>query len=237
MKLIAAAAILEKGLADPNKKFDCHGHTSIQNDVFNCQFAHGHVDLTMAIALSCNAYFIDASKHIPTAVFLEFAKILGLDAPVANRPSGKFPATPDAASYTYVLGVNNDLQPSALQLLRLSALIACEGNIPDLRSAQDMEPGNPFHATLAESTWRRLQQGMQLSVKKGTSKNLDPENKMHIAAKTGTTPHGKKFQSCITGYFPYDKPRHAFCVWAPSGTSQESAVPEAHKFLFSTEWP
>jgi cell division protein FtsI/penicillin-binding protein 2 len=82
-----------------------------------------------------------------------------------------------------------------------------------------------------------LQQGMQLAVRLGTAKQLDVENRMRIAAKTGTTPHGKTFQSWITGYFPYDKPRHAFVLRSSVGTSQDQAVPLAHKFLFATQWP
>jgi len=237
MKLIAAAAVLEEGLLDPNHKVSCPGHITIDGETINCQFAHGPVDLTMAIAVSCNYYFAHAAKLIPTSLYLQFAKKLGMDTPFCKYLSGKFPNESSDPSYTFVLGLNEAMQPSGLQLLRMAALIAKNGQTPYLHSADDLEPGQPFLATMQNATWHRLQQGMEMAVKHGTAKKLDPENEMKIAAKTGTSKRGLKFQSCIIGFFPYDEPRHAFFVGAPNGTSQESAVPQAHKFLFSTTWP
>jgi len=247
MKLVAAAAILEHSLLDPNHKFDCLGHTHINNEEFHCQHAHGHVDLPTAIAVSCNCYFIHAAHHLSSAQMIEFARKFGLAAPIAHRASGEFPASvpsksskssePAEPSYTFILGLSRALQPTALQLLRVAALIGSDGQAPYLHSADDMEAGEPFRLQLKDSTWRTLRQGMELAVRHGTARNLDPENQMHVAAKTGTVTHGKKFQSCVIGYFPSQAPKNAFCVWAPSGTSQESAVPEAKQFLFSTTWP
>lgn len=237
MKLVAAAAILENGLLDPNRKFDCLGHASIDKQQFSCRFPHGHVDLTMAIANSCNCYFVHASHHITTAVILEYARKFGLNAPVARHSSGPFPQTSRAPSYQFVLGLSEAVQPTALQLLRLAALVAANGKPPYLHSADDTETCQPFHLALSESTWRRLHQGMELAVRDGTARKLDPENQMHIAAKTGTSMHGKKFQSCIIGFFPAQAPKNVFCLWAATGTSQESAVPQAKEFLFSTTWP
>jgi cell division protein FtsI/penicillin-binding protein 2 len=237
MKLVAAAALLERALIDPNHKYNCAGHATIHDQTFHCQFPHGLVDLTTAIAVSCNSFFVEASHRLPTSVFLEFAKLLGLAEPVAQLPSGVFPPQSDDASYTFILGLNQTLQPSAVQFLRLAALIAANGKIPYLRSADDMNIAEPFQTKLADSTWRHLEQGMKLAVKDGTARKLDPENKMDIAAKTGTYLHGKRYQSCIVGFFPSKAPAHAFCVWSPAGTSQEGAVPDAHKFLFSTTWP
>jgi cell division protein FtsI/penicillin-binding protein 2 len=238
MKLVAATAIMETGALDPNNKVDCKGHATIDGETFHCQFPHGHVDLTHAIAMSCNSYFVNASKHISSQAFLHFAERLGLKDSVARMPVGIFPAATHDPSYTFILGLNETFQPSALQLLRLAALVGSKGDLPFLRRSDDMEtPDPPFRVQLHEATWHRLQQGMEMAVRDGTAKHLDPENKMHIAAKTGTSIHGKKFQSCIIGYFPYDKPGNAFCIWSPTGTSQESAVPQAHQFLFSTTWP
>jgi cell division protein FtsI/penicillin-binding protein 2 len=237
MKLIAAATVLEESLLDPNHKVVCPGQVTVNGETFNCQYAHGPVDLTMAIAVSCNYYFVHAAHLISTPLILQFAKKFGMDAPFSRYPSGKFPSQSKDPSYTFVLGLNESMQPNALQLLRMAALIAMNGQTPYLHSADDLEPGKPFSVSLQQSTWHRLQQGMQMAVKHGTARKLDPENSMLIAAKTGTSKHGLKFQSCIIGFFPYDQPSHAFFVGAQNGTSQESAVPQAHKFLFSTTWP
>lgn len=237
MKIVAAAALNEQHLINPNETFDCHGHFAVHKETFHCQFPHGPVDLVKAIAFSCNCFFARASERLPAKLFLEYARKFGLADPVAKIPSGPFPTETTDASLTFVLGLNPAMQPNAIQIMRMSALVARKGEIPYLHSADDMSLEKPFTAALSESTWNRLQLGMQLASREGTAKKLDPENKLHIACKTGTSMHGKKFQSWVTGYFPYDAPKHAFCLCAPAGTSQEAAVPQAHAKLFETEWP
>ena len=199
---------------------------------------HGHVDLTHAIAKSCNVFFITACEKLTSKTFLEYAQKFGLDLPVAGRPSGPFPVEGHAPSFMYALGLVPDCKPNALQLLRLAAIVATTGDVPYLHSAEEAAEGDRFRLQLKESTWHRLQQGMELCLREGgTAAKLDPENKMHIAAKTGTSPDGNKFQSWIIGYFPTDNPKHAFCLNSLAGNSQEAAVPQAHKFLFATTWP
>jgi len=94
-----------------------------------------------------------------------------------------------------------------------------------------------FVIELGEGTWNQLVNGMEWAVKEGTAKKLDPENKLHLAAKTGTSKHGAKYHSWVTGFFPVNSPRYAFCVISPSGTSMEAAVPVARECLFSITWP
>src|SRR5205823_10277069 len=113
-------------------------------------------------------------------------------------------------STPYALGLAEDLQLNALQILQLAALVAKRGELVKLHSQEEEGgPVVPLKRELSAATWDVLQQGMQLACSVGTAKQLDPENKLRIAAKTGTTPHGNSFQSWVTGYFPFDKPRHA----------------------------
>jgi len=238
MKLVAAAALAECGLVNPNHTIDCMGHITRNHETFHCQHPHGHVDLTHAIAKSCSVFFVTACEKLTSKTFLEYAQKFGLDAAVAGRPSGPFPEQAHMPSYVYALGLSPDMQPNALQLLRLAAIVATTGDVPYLHSAEEAAEGDRFSLQLKEATWHRLQQGMQLCCNDGgTAAMLDPEHKMHIAAKTGTVPDGNKFQSWIVGYFPYDNPKHAFCLNSLLGTSHEAAVPQAHKFLFATTWP
>lgn len=237
MKLIAAAALHEEALISPNQIYECSGHITLHNETFNCLHAHGRVNLTHAIAKSCNVFFVQAAEKLHTTMFLDYARKFGMDQPVAGRKSGRFPARANGPSYRYVLGLAEDMQPSALQILRMSAIVGTMGDVPFLHSAEDPDDGNRFRLQLSEGTWHRLQQGMQLACTEGTAQKLDPENKLHIAAKTGTAPNGSKFTSWITGYFPIEDPKHAFVLNSSAGNSQEAAVPQAHKFLLSTTWP
>lgn len=239
MKLVSAAALTDAHLLPQDRKFECRGSIKIKSQKFTCLAPHGSLDLVQALGLSCNVYFAQAAQAMSPKVFLEYAKRFGLDKPVGGFPIGKFPEQGLKESLeNYALGLAADLQPSALQIMRIAALVAKEGQIPYLHSAESPDPAaKPFELHLSERTWHVLQQGMQIAARQGTGKNLDPENKMRIAIKTGTTPHGNTFQSWVCGYFPWDAPRYAFVLRAFSGTSQEGAVPQARSFLFASEWP
>ncbi|HEY9784399.1 MAG TPA: penicillin-binding transpeptidase domain-containing protein [Candidatus Obscuribacterales bacterium] len=238
MKLVAVAAAMEEGIINPNETIDCPGHLKIGQREFSCVQPHGSVDVVHALAHSCNVYFATLSQRMSASLFLEYARRLGLDKGVGTVSAGKFPEAANEPTSEYVLGMSKNLQPNVLQLMRLSALVATRGDIPYLHSAEDKAEGKPrFHVKLGDGTWSRLREGMQLAVHDGTAHKLDPDNAMHLAAKTGTAPYGKKFQSCITGYFPTEAPRYAFCLAASTGTSQETAVPKAREFLFAATWP
>lgn len=238
MKLICAAAIRDMNLLPGNVTFECRGSILVRNVQYSCQTAHGRLDLVQAIAHSCNVFFAQAASSVSPALLLSYARKFGLDRSVAGFPSGAFPEEAHGDSQSYALGLSEDLQPQPLQILQLSALIATRGHLPALHSAEDLSAqySSP-EVILSPAAWDLLREGMRFACRAGTGRELDPEDKLQLAIKTGTAPHGKTFQSWITGYFPADAPRHAFCARAPVGTSQTSAVPLARRFLFAQEWP
>lgn len=237
MKIVAAAAFIEEGLVNPNETVDCSGGATVKHEHVVCQYPHGRLNLVHALGRSCNVYFATMAARLNGHIFGRYATNFGLNSPVAKRPLGIFPQSFPDDSLEYVLGLAEDLQPNALQLMRLSALVATKGHVPYMHSADDLDdPEPPFTLKLSDLAWQQIATGMQLCVREGTAKQLDPEDKLHIAAKTGTAQHGNRFQSWITGYFPAEEPQHAFCVWSPGGTSQDAAVPYAKKVLLSTSW-
>jgi cell division protein FtsI/penicillin-binding protein 2 len=242
MKLVTAACILEEGIFNPNETEECTGSVQVGPDSFHCRVAHGKVTLEDAIAMSCNVFFAKATRHAGPASIIQYARIFGLDAPVAGFKCGAFPTRPSHAAPIYALGLSDDMKPNALQLLRLAAIFATAGQVPPLRNAampaDDGDAGGrPFSVKLRDTTFRRIAKGMIMAAADGTASGIDPDNKLKIAAKTGTVPHGKKFESWVIGYFPHDNPKHAFCQYAPSGTSHDSAVPRAKEMLLSVDWP
>jgi cell division protein FtsI/penicillin-binding protein 2 len=241
MKLIATAALHNEGLVNANEIVECNGgatviQTSAGKETVVCQFAHGNVTLAHAIGYSCNVYFATMARRLNGHTFITYATRFGLDQPVAARKSGPFPTQINDHSTAYVLGLAEDLQPTALQLLRVASLVASRGHVPYMHSAEDMAEHPPFELELSEGTWNRLSEGMRFCVLHGTAKGLDPDNKLEIAAKTGSVLHAGKMHSWITGYFPLDNPEHSFCVWSPSGTSHDAAVPFANKVLLGNKW-
>lgn len=237
MKLIAASALMEESVINSNHIVNCSGLIDLDGQKFTCLHPHGRIDLVHALSNSCNVYFGTVSHLLPSSLFLRYARLYYLDRGVAHYPPGHFPQQAQPRSWKYVLGVDENLTLNGLQVLRMSAIIGLSGKVPPLHSAED-EPEDTLKAfKLSERTWTVLHEGMQLACLKGTAHNLDPKGLLHIAAKTGTAPHGKKCQSWVTGFFPYQSPRYAFSLNCPTGSSLQTAVPRAREFLLGTTWP
>lgn len=238
MKIVTTVALRESGMFVGEETIECRGAIKIHGQVYKCLAAHGKIDLTRALGMSCNVFFAQASQRLNPKALLEYGKRFGLSTPVAGFRSGIYPTVIKGDITPFALGLSTEVQPNALQIMRIAALVAMEGDLPPLHNAAD-DPNceTPFKLTLPAATWDVLQQGMRIATREGTAKELDHEDKLHIAAKTGTVPHGKSFESWITGYFGSDNPRYAFCLRSSSGTSFDKAVPSARKFLFAAPWP
>jgi len=242
MKLVTAACVLEEGIFNPNETLECKGTVKIGSESYSCGKAHGIIRIEEAIAVSCNVFFAKVTRKTGPMSIIEYAKKFGFDVPVAGFKCGAFTNKPTYSTARYALGLADDIQPNALQLLRLAAVFGTEGNVPALKNAGMLDAGDasvkPFSVQLKESTFKRIRKGMTMACEEGgTAAALDPEHKLKIAAKTGTVPHGKKFESWVIGYFANDNPHHAFCLYAPVGTSHDSAIPQAHEKLLSVQWP
>lgn len=238
MKLVTAAALLESGLYVGDRKVECRGVIEFQKHSYKCLYPHGHVDLVKAIGMSCNVFFATLAQELSPNAIVDYARRFGLDEPVAGFGGDHLPAHPSAEPAQYALGLAPDFQVNALQIVRVVTLIALNGKSPPLHNAaEDAAAQTAFTTDLQASTWQTLQQGMRLAAREGTAHKLDAQDTLKIAAKTGTVPHGNSFYSWVAGYFPYDQPRYAFCLRAASGTSQDRAIPEAHRFLVGCPWP
>lgn len=221
MKLIAAAALLEERLVQPNQMLECRGSIQVSGHRYVCQHAHGKLTLRQAIGHSCNVFFAQAVESLSAHRFLTYARDFKLHQPVIAGTPFRFEnnAAERESSPMLALGLSPKIQPNSLQLLRLAQQVA-QRTVP----------------TIQDETWDVLQGGMRLSVRQGTAHALDPSDSLKIAAKTGTAPHGQNFNAWLIGYFPFENPRLAFCARAVSGTAKDSAVPLARHFLARKVW-
>jgi cell division protein FtsI/penicillin-binding protein 2 len=216
MKLVAATALLEERLMNIDELLECGGTLHIQGQTFHCQHSHGNIAMREAIGLSCNLFFAQAAERLSMRRFLHYAREYQLHQPVEVGESVIFPhEISSQPSQSYVLGLNRNMRPNALQLARMAGLIG-QRKIPNIQP----------------HTWQLLQEGMRVAAVRGTAYELDPNNQWHMAAKTGTAQHGQTFQSWVIGYFPLESPRYAFCARSSAGTAKDSAVPLAHRFFF-----
>jgi peptidoglycan glycosyltransferase len=216
MKLITATALLQENLLSPNQQFHCNGTVHLHGHAYHCPHPHGALTLREALGFSCNVFFVQAMQPLSNSRWLDYAQCFQLDRPLRDGEPFEFQATDAKHQPVQMLGLglSSAIQPNALQLLRLARSIA-RRNI----------------ASIHASTWDLLQQGMRLSARRGTAQQLDPPDQFKLAAKTGTAPHGQRFNSWVIGYFPFEKPRFAFCARAQAGTAKDSAVPLMRQFL------
>jgi len=86
-KGVIAAAALESGFSQ-NRSFDCRGYIDVGGQIFRCNnlVAHGVVDMSRALQVSCNTYFISLGLQLDPGFLLALCRHLGMDAPTELAP-------------------------------------------------------------------------------------------------------------------------------------------------------
>jgi len=262
IKLALAAAFCEAGLPAAHQTVVCNGSITIDGTMYSCRAPHGRMQLPLALGYSCNVFFATTVTQLSLALLGQYLDRFGLKR--AAHAALNHQELPRAKFIDLSLGLTKEIIVDANQILSMMAMIATAGKRSACLPRQDVRRGSGRDARapseyvsamgdtirmahgviepcrdpgFREHTWLVLQQGMQLAGRKGTARNLDVHNKLHLAVKTGTTQIGHKFQSWVAGYFPYEAPKYAFCLRAENGTSYDAAVPLARRFLFSRCWP
>lgn len=79
-KMITALAGLEAGIINEHWSVSCPGHYNFGNTVFHCwkKGGHGTVNLTKALAESCDTYFYKLSTQLGIAKIAEMARRFGM---------------------------------------------------------------------------------------------------------------------------------------------------------------
>src|SRR5262249_40631838 len=98
-KAILAAAALQVGLIDPNRKVFCPGSFRLGRRPYRCwkDGGHGAVDLPRAIVESCDVYFYHLGLDLGIDRLAYYAKGFGLGhttgIPLANEQGGLIPTS------------------------------------------------------------------------------------------------------------------------------------------------
>lgn len=242
-KLVTSAAALECGILG-SRSYTCDGCYTIGVNTFKCNdgYAHGEMDMEMAISSSCNLYFIQLAQDIGADRLLKTAKILGFGksitlAPGYSTSEGRLPSETlleqPAALANFSFG-QGELLATPMHALSLVGTIASKGMYitprlvdrtidKDGNSIEVMRSSSP-HMAINESTARELSNFMHTAVLSGTARYGNPDN-VTAAAKTGTAQTGMKrngenvLQAWYAGFFPYENPRYVCIVLVENGTS------------------
>ncbi len=245
-KLITAAALIENGL--DGFTTECDGSTEIDGSEIPCTGEHGDVDLTKAIAKSCNVYFAEAAQELGASALAAEAKKflynnsmnfndLTMAGSVFDKPSGGV----DTAWAS--IGQYHDLV-TPLHACMIAGAIANDGEMMEPRLLLSVSGGMSSGYQLTSAVAARpitagvaddLTEMMIACVKSGTGKKAAIDGYV-VAGKTGTAEvavgSGNQSHAWFVGFI--DDEDHPLCIavvleYAGSGGS--NAAPVAHDVL------
>ena len=236
-KIIMTAAILGDKVLDPNRTFVCTGTVEVGDRVFKCNklTGHGVVNLSRALAQSCNIYYYTAGlEYLGIDRIDDYSKrfglgqISGIDLP--GEIAGLVP-TPKwkerTLNYPWLGGdtVNTSigqgyLQVSPIQMANAVAMVANGGKVfrPHLVKAivntatgtvEESEPEILYESSLAPEIWTQVQNDMRGVISEGTAAVVMLNKVVKVAGKTGTAEDGSKGSSnhsWFVAYAPWDDP-------------------------------
>ena len=259
-KALTATAMLQAGIRG-DEPFECQGYLDTPNKRRCLPFVHqgvghGPVDMSLALAQSCNVYFFNGARQIggkkllASAAQFGFGHPTGIDLP--HESAGNLPAMP--CDHLGVAIGQASLTVTPLQILRMMAAIANGGELltprlarrsgsavvsedrgPD--SAPDLLAGPPGHAisNLSPHVLEQVRHGLEqvVAFPHGTGYKTVRMKEVAIAGKTGTAEaRGGPDHAWFAGYVPADRPRYALVVVLERGGSGgKRAGPVAKKMV------
>jgi penicillin-binding protein 2 len=261
-KAVTATAMLQSGM-NGHQPFHCQGFLDVPTKKRCLPFvrngsSHGDVDLSLALAQSCNVYFYHAAREMGAPTLLDwagrfgFGKVTGIDLP--GESSGNLPA--GRCDHLSVAIGQEKLIVTPLQILRMMAAIANGGDLltprvarrtgstlvaeqngsnsaPDLQAAPRPVP----IADISSLVLDQVRQGLEQVVANphGTGYKTVRMKEVAIAGKSGTAEaNGGPNHAWFAGYVPADRPKYSFVVVLErGGAGGKAAGPLAKQVIQS----
>ncbi|MFN0179698.1 MAG: penicillin-binding protein 2 [Gemmatimonadales bacterium] len=224
-KLVTAAVALKRGLVDFSSRMpqSCGGGLRFGNRVFHCwkKAGHGSLDLTNAIANSCNVYFYQLGLKIGLPNLLSEVTAMGLGErtgfDLGFERSSLFP--PSTAYYDRLYGPRGwsnavtlnlsigqgESEQTLISQVRFYAALAGDGTLP-IPYVVTPPTGKVKSLGLSPDQLEGLRAAMQQVVDRGTAAASGGRD-LRVAGKTGTAqnPHGDD-HGWFVAFAPADKP-------------------------------
>lgn len=246
-KIVTAAAALASDPGLAVKDFDCPGFLVVNGYKLNDTAAHGKVDLTRAIAVSCNTAFAQLGLTAGVEGFQQTVKAFGLlqEPPVGIPARAGTIADPQAMIPTELASSaigQGEILVSPLQMALCAAAIANKGTIMQPFLVDNVE--DSLGATVSRQevrTWlnattpeiaAKIKTGMVSAVQNGTA-GAAAVSGIQVAGKTGSAqnPQGQT-HAWFIGFAPADQPRLAVAVILENGGAGGAvAAPVAGQLL------
>lgn len=250
-KPILAVGGLEEGVINSTTTFNCKGKITLGDAEFKCWAVHGKEDLVSALAHSCNVYFYNLGLKLGVENIAKWAKAFGLnqltniDLPYEKPglvPSRAWKKKYRKSSWFSGDTLNLSIGQGYIEItpLRATTLISVFANggylvHPFLAKTVDDAKLPHFGKTYLSISKKNIaivRKGLRkvVSSPNGTAHLLEALN-LDIAGKTGTAQTQGRNHGWFVGFFPYNNPKYAFCVFLENGGSSYQALKVAYKLL------
>jgi cell division protein FtsI/penicillin-binding protein 2 len=239
-KIIVCACALEN---EVDFYYNCSGKTTVGDTTFSCQNSHSHgfENLKLALANSCNCYFVNLALKLGSDKLLQTAEALGFNDEIKLYDNWSFKAASlptktdllskgELALFGFGQG---KFSASPIQICSSLCTIANKGNKNDIHfvlsgideniNTEKFEYENS-KKVLSDETCNTLLNYLRYVVTDGTGKNA--ESSSHKSAgKTATAQTGQynsgveRLNTWFAGVYPYDNPKYAIVVMTENGKS------------------
>lgn len=242
-KPVIAAAALAAGV-NPNFTYTCTGSIQVGDTVFHCheESGHGTIGMDMAVAESCNTYFIALGQAAGVSAVLSAAESMGFGTgnQIASGIAGDAGTLPTAAELSNPAALANfsfgqgSLTATPLQIAAMYNTFASGGQYfePYLVEAEIGADGSEARAwdppaalnAVDRTDVLLIDSYLEKTVRAGSG-SAASSTRFTAAGKTATAQTGQyvdgveKNQSWFAGFFPAAEPRYTVVVLKEDGVS------------------
>lgn len=232
-----------------NFTHNCTGSTEIIDRVFKCHKRDGHgiMNLSYALANSCNTYFYNFAFKIGGEYIYNIASNLNFGKQIKicenlYTAKGSIPTKEKLQNIAHLANFSigqGDLLSSPISMLTLYSSIANGGSyyMPSIVEGTlkngkftEYNIGNATNV-MSKKTSNILKKGLELVINEGTGTLAKP-NTVTAAGKTATAQTGKFingkeiYSSWFCGFFPCDKPQYTVIVFCEDSSKTEKECSE-----------
>jgi len=258
-KVVTAAAALEEGVTDRERKIYCSGSFKLADRTFTCskEVGHGNLSIIDGIAHSCNVYFYTLGKELGIDRFNKYMQKFGLGEKTGIDLPAEITGTIPSAQWkvrevkeiwfpgdTINLSIGQGyLLLTPLQVHNLITTIATEGEIYKLHlvkriisadgsTVEEIKPEVYKSVDISSDTFKIIKEGLRQTILKGTGWRASIKE-LALAGKTGTAQNSQgETHAWFIGFAPYENPEVCITVFLENGgEGGAAAAPIARAML------
>ncbi len=239
-KIITADSAIKSGVPTSHS-YNCTGSITVNGQVFKChnKQGHGRIDMTQAMTLSCNPYFIDLALSLERDALIDTASAYGFGKPSQlaleiTSKAGDLPIEIETSGQLANLSFGQgELTATSVQITQMISAVCNEGRYypASLIKSITTEGVTTEYAKKAKviSTDKETADTIKQMLVQAVEDNPDSlarcEN-VSVGGKTATAQTGKFDENGVeknigwfAGFFPSDNPKYAVCVMSEDAQS------------------